>query len=117
MKPAWDETNIPTLGGIKRAWSHFHIRPPYVPKSKLFNQCVLPVLTFGAETLTPVKRNINKNVIQRKIEKMMSGVAHGYRVPDILIRHRIRVQCAVETVLNLKWKWTHKIVTTIGDVQ
>ena len=44
-------------------------------KNKLFNQCVLPTMTYACETWATTKRMDNKlRVTQRAMEHLMAGV-------------------------------------------
>lgn len=79
---------------------------PRCLKKKVFNQCVLPVLTYGSETLTMTKNNIQKiQVMQRKMERSMLGITLRDRIPNRTIRHNTGVRDAVETILRMKWNW------------
>ena len=49
---------------------------PQFLKRKVFDQCVLPVMTYGAETLTLTTATANKLMVtQRKMERSMLGVS------------------------------------------
>lgn len=79
---------------------------PNCLKRKVFDQCVLPVLTYGAETLTLTKKSIEKiQVAQRRMERSMLGITLRDRVPNEVIRRKTGVRDAVETILKLKWNW------------
>lgn len=79
---------------------------PNCLKRKVFDQCVLPVLTYGAETLTLTKKSIEKiQVAQRRMERSMLGITLRDRVPNKTIRQKSGVRDAVETILKLKWNW------------
>ncbi|CAG9830961.1 unnamed protein product [Diabrotica balteata] len=79
-----------TFGKIKDV---FKENIPIKLKRKAFNQYVLPVLTFGAETLTLTKASIKKlQVAQRKMERSMLGVTLSGR------RHKTDYEVEVEMV-------------------
>lgn len=79
---------------------------PMCLKRKTFNQCILPVLTYGAETLTLTRRTIHKiRVAQRAMERSMLGISLRDRVPNHEIRRRTRVVDAIERITTLKWNW------------
>ena len=69
------------LRRIGLSWAAFgklrHILRSDIPiclRRKIFTQCVLPVLTYGAETLTLTKKNIHRiQVMQRKMDRSMVG--------------------------------------------
>ena len=51
---------------------------PFCRKIKLFDQCVLPVLTYGCETWTLNSKSIQKlNTTQRSMERQMLNIT-GY---------------------------------------
>lgn len=79
---------------------------PMCLKRKVFNQCVLPVLTYGAETLILTKKTIHKiGVVQRAMERAMLGISLRDRVPNEIIRQRTGVNDAIERITMLKWNW------------
>ncbi|KAH1004409.1 hypothetical protein HUJ05_005225 [Dendroctonus ponderosae] len=83
---------------------------PICLKRKLFNQCVLPVMTYGAETLTLTKKSINNiRTTQVAKEKSMLGVSLSERIHNRDIRRRTGVTDAV-TLRELDDRWTRKII-------
>ncbi|CAH2248728.1 jg17521 [Pararge aegeria aegeria] len=47
-----------------------------MPEEKVFDQCVLPVMTYGAETWTLIARLIHKlQVAQRAMVRAMLGIS------------------------------------------
>ena len=49
---------------------------PQCLKRKVFDQCVLPVMTYGSEPLTLTTANDNKLMVtQRKMKRSMLGVS------------------------------------------
>jgi hypothetical protein len=55
------------FGKLRRVFSS---SIPQSPKTKVFNQCVLPVMTYGAETWTLTARLVHKfEVAQRAMER------------------------------------------------
>lgn len=79
---------------------------PMCLKRRVFNQCVLPVLTYGSETLTLTKKSINKiRVAQRAMERSMMGITLRDRVPNDQIRRITKVMDAVEQITHSKWNW------------
>ena len=54
---------------------------PLTLKRQIFNQCIIPVLSYGAETLTTTTRLEKKlRVTERAMEKVMIGVTRKDRV-------------------------------------
>ena len=77
---------------------------PVCLKRKTFNQCVLPVLTYGAETLTLTKRTVHKiRVAQRAMERVMLGISLRDKVTNQEIRRRTGVVDAIERITTLTW--------------
>lgn len=83
---------------------------PISLKRKTFNQCVLPVLTYDAETLTLTKISIKKlQTTQRKMERAMIGLTLRDRIRNEEIRRRTGFRDIIERIARLKWKWTGHI--------
>lgn len=79
---------------------------PMCLKRKVYNQCILPVLTYGAETLTFTKKTIHKiGVAQRAMERSMLGISLKDRVPNETIRQRTGVSDTIKRITSLKWNW------------
>jgi len=58
-------------------------------KKKVFNTCVLPVLTYGMETMTLTVKSANRlRTTQRAIEKTMLGVSLRGHIQNEKIRKR-----------------------------
>ncbi|XP_047037261.1 uncharacterized protein LOC124642702, partial [Helicoverpa zea] len=65
---------------------------PQCLKTKVFNQCVLPVMTYGAETWTLSVRLVHKfKVAQRAMERAMLGISLRDRIRNEVIRQRTKV--------------------------
>lgn len=101
----------------KLAWSSFG-RLNYILKSslpmclrrKVFNQCILPVLTYGSETWTLSAKAIQKlQTTQRSMERCMLGVTRRDRMRIETIRAQTRVDDVIETCKRLKWSWAGHI--------
>lgn len=79
---------------------------PICLKRKVFNQCVLPVMTYGAETLTLTNASAKKlKITQRKMERSMLGVSLRDHIRNEELRRRTGVTDVVLHVAKLKWKW------------
>ncbi|CAH2216950.1 jg22327 [Pararge aegeria aegeria] len=65
---------------------------PQCLKTKVFEQCVLPVMTFGSETWSLTMGLIRRlRVSQRAMERAMLGVSLRDRIRNEEIRSRTRV--------------------------
>lgn len=79
---------------------------PICLKRKVFNQCVLPVMTYGAETLTLTTVSANKlKRTQRKMERSMLGVSLRDHIRNEEIRQRTGVTDVIARIARLKWNW------------
>ena len=79
-------------------------------KRKVFDTCVLPVLTYGAETLTLTKASEEKlRVTQRAMERSMLGITLRDRMTNQWIRQQTRVVDVMERIASLKWSWAGHI--------
>lgn len=89
---------------------------PVCLKRRVFDQCVLPVMTYGAETLTLTKKTIKRiRVTQRAMERSMLGISLRDRTPNNEIRRRTGVADAVERIATLKWNWAGHIARRTDD--
>ncbi|KAI8440552.1 hypothetical protein MSG28_001794 [Choristoneura fumiferana] len=79
-------------------------------KTKVFNQCVLPVMTYGAETWTLTLGLVHKfKVAQRAMERAMLGVSLKDRIRNEVIRQRTKVIDIAHRISTLKWQWAGHI--------
>lgn len=79
---------------------------PQCLKTKLFNQCVLPTMTYGAEAWTLTKETVHKmRVAQRAMERAMLGISLLDRVRNTEIRRRTKVVDIGDRIAKLKWRW------------
>ncbi|CAH2268473.1 jg16903 [Pararge aegeria aegeria] len=79
---------------------------PQCLKTKVFDQCVLPVMTYGAETWTLTARLIHKlQVAQRAMERAMLGISLRDKIRNEVIRQRTKVTDIAFRVSVLKWQW------------
>ena len=103
---------------IKVGWSVFgkyreifldrHL--PMSPKRKVFNQCVLPAMTYRCQTWSLTKALVKKlETSQRAMERRMLNVKLKDRIRNTTIRQRTRVIDIVKYVANTKWKWAGHI--------
>ncbi|CAH2085381.1 unnamed protein product [Euphydryas editha] len=103
---------------IQLGWAAFgrlrHVLTSDIPqclKSKVFEQCVLPVMTYGAETWSFTVGLIHKlRVAQRAMERAMLGISLRDKVRNDEIRRRTKVTDIALKVCKLKWQWAGHIV-------
>ncbi|CAG9834409.1 unnamed protein product [Diabrotica balteata] len=83
---------------------------PKCLKRKVFDQCVLPGLTFVAETLTLTKAAATKlRVTQRRMERSTLGITLRDRITNEDIRRRTGVTDIIKKIARLKWRWAGHI--------
>ncbi|XP_043494475.1 uncharacterized protein LOC122519210 [Polistes fuscatus] len=78
--------------------------------TQVFKQCVLPVITYGAQTLILTIQIITKlEVTQMAMEKAMIGISLRHRIRKIWIRQRTKVTDITTRITQLKWNCTGHI--------
>lgn len=75
-------------------------------RARLFNQCILPVLTYGCETWSLTKEALE---MLRKTERKMERIILGVRLQDRKRNSWLRSETGFEEVgrrvLQNKWRW------------
>ena len=101
--------------GWRRYWSlkeamkdkklHIHM------KSKLFNTCILPVLTYGCQSWALTQEMTNKlATCQYAMERSMLNVKKSDRLKNRVIRNKTKTIDVTLKIRRLKWRWAgHKI--------
>ena len=85
-------------------------------KRKVFDSCVLPVLTYGAETLTLTRASENKlRVTQRAMERSMLGITLRDKMTNQWIRQQTKVVDVMEEIASLKWNWAGHIARMVDE--
>jgi hypothetical protein len=86
-------------------------RLPINLKRKVFETCVLPVITYGVETMTLSQRNADKlRTTQRAMEREILGVSLRDRIRNEDIRARTGLTDVVARAASLKWRWAGHVV-------
>ena len=76
-------------------------------KRQVYNSCVLPVMTYGAETWALTTQSKNKlSAAQKKIERSMLNITYRDRKINIWEREKSKVTYVIEQVIRRKWTWT-----------
>ena len=79
------------------------------PKRQVYNSCVLPAMTSGAETWTLTKQAQNKlAAAQTKMERSMLNITYKDRKTNIWVRERTKVIDIISNVRKIKWSWAHQ---------
>ena len=109
---------------VRAAWSTFgryrtifeDKELPVALKKKIFNQCVLPTLTYGCETWAFTKKLLLKiRTCQRAMERTILGLKLKDKVAHIKIREKTKVTDAITYVLTMKWRWAGHIARVSDD--
>ncbi|KAI5743164.1 hypothetical protein M8J77_015214 [Diaphorina citri] len=103
---------------IRIAWGSFgknsivfKSNMPMCLKRKVFNQCILPALTYGAETWTLTVRSMQRlQTTQRSMERSMLGITRRDRKRITWIRAKTKVMDVIERVKRLKWRWAGHVL-------
>ena len=75
-------------------------------KRQVYNSCVLPAMTYVAETWTLTKQAQNKlAAAQTKMERSMLNITYKNRKTNIWVRERSNVIDIINTVRKMKWSW------------
>ena len=79
---------------------------PICLKRKVFDQCILPAITYASETWTLTAKMENKlEAAQRNMERSMLGITMRDRKTHEWIREKTKVQDILKTIKLGKWTW------------
>ncbi|KAK2175674.1 hypothetical protein NP493_715g01010 [Ridgeia piscesae] len=82
---------------------------------QVYNSCVLPAMTYGAETWTLATQGKNKPAAaQTKMERSMLNITYQDIKSNIWVREKTKVTDVIEQVRRRKWTWAGH-VSRIGD--
>ena len=104
--------NPTRLGSVRETITQCRVSSdiPQCLKTKVFNQCVLPVMSYGTETWSYTIGLISKlKVAQRAMERAMLGVSLRDRIRNEEIRRRTKVTDIAHRISKLKWQWAGHI--------
>lgn len=83
-------------------------------KKKLYNTCILPVLTYGCQTWSLTKNQIKKlEVCQRAMERSMLNKKRADKIRNETLRKTTKIEDVTVKVKRLKWRWTGHILRGI----
>ena len=95
---------------------------PIIHKRQVYNQCILPTVTYGAETWNLTRKEVIKlRTMQRAHERIMLNLTWRDRKTAEWIRIQTKVRDIMQTISELKWsraghlarrndnRWTTKI--------
>ena len=86
-------------------------RLPLSLKRKVYNQCILPVLTYGSETWS-ITKNLERKLrsAQRGMERIMLGITWRDRKRASWIREQTKVEDILTTIKKRKWSWAGHVM-------
>lgn len=108
---------------VKLAWrafgrnsAIFRSSLPICLKRKVFDQCILPVLTYASETWTLTSRTVQKlQTTQRSMERCMLGFTRRDKKRNAWIREQTKVTDVIGRVKKLKWNWAGHLARRNDD--
>ena len=108
-----------TENAWKSYWSMKHLMKGSLPlslKRKLMDMCILPTLTYGAQTWSLTKRQKSAlGVCQRAMERSILGVKLTDRIRNSILRSKTQIADAGLTAASLKWNWAGHICRMSED--
>merc|ERR1711942_423048 len=79
---------------------------PICLKRKIYNQCVIPAMTYGCETWKLTKQAKNSlRIAQRAMERAMLGITLRDTKRSTWIREKSNVKDIIQVVKQQKWRW------------
>ena len=79
-------------------------------KRKVYNSCVLPATTYGAETWSFTKQAQKKlAAAQTKMERSMLNITYHDRKTNTWVRAKTGVTDVIKTTRRMKWSWAGHI--------
>ncbi|KAJ8727801.1 hypothetical protein PYW08_016186 [Mythimna loreyi] len=89
---------------------------PFSLKRKLIDMCILPILTYSAQTwsLTELQK-FRLGVCQRAMERSMLGVKRTDRIRNDVLRSMTGIIDVGKKAARLKWDWAGHVSRMQGD--
>ena len=79
-------------------------------KREVYNSCVLPAMTYGAETWSLTKQAQKKlAAAQKKMERSMLTITYHDRKTNTWVRAKTGVTDVIKTTRRMKWSWAGHI--------
>lgn len=93
----------------------FEMNLTALQKARIFDQCVLLVLTCGAETWVSTKEILHRlQVTQRAMERRMAGILLRDRKTNKWLREHSKVTDVTRRMAKLKWEWAGHVARKDG---
>lgn len=119
-----DLTNKEVNNRINLAWKRYWslkeiMKNPLVPlkaKSKVFNSCILPVLTYGCQTWSLTSHNIRKlETCQHSMERSILNIKLKDKIKLGIIRRQTKITDITYCIKKLKWRWAGHMIRSKRD--
>lgn len=99
----------------KRYWQLKHIfknkRISIKLKCRVFDACLLPILTYGAQTWALTKKDILKlKTTQRKMERSMLHLRLIEKTTNKDLRNMTKIRDVIRHAKKLKWEWAGHVM-------
>ena len=79
-------------------------------KRQVYNLCVLPAMTYGAETWALTTEAKNKlTAAHKNMERSMLNITYRDRQTNIWVREKTKVTDVIELVRRRKWTWAEHV--------
>ena len=83
---------------------------PISLKRKVYDQCILPTVTYGCQTWSLTREILNKlEVSQRAMERKMLNIKLKDKIRNTVIRQRTQIKDVTEKITKTKWSWAGDI--------
>ena len=90
----------------RSSWIFKDKKIPLTLKRKVYNQCILPTVTYGSETWNlTTKQTIKLRSMQRAHERIMLGVSLRDHIKSEEIRSKTGLLDIMSVISAKKWKW------------
>jgi hypothetical protein len=103
----------------KAFWSLKKFFKSFLPlhlKKRLYDACVLPVLTYGCQTWCLSEGSSQKlTVAQRSMERSMLHKKKVDKVSSLKLRKATKIKDVVQTARELKWNWAGHVARYPND--
>ena len=79
---------------------------PLCLKAKIFNQCIIPAMTYGCETWTLTNIMINRlRVTINNMERNMMNIRLRDKIRVKDTRSKTKIRDIIEVIKKSKWRW------------
>ena len=94
----------------------FKSKMPISLKKKVYKHCILPTITYGAETWNSTNRQMLKvRLAQRAHERIILNVTWKDHETAAWLREQTKLRDVVETAKQLKWNWAGHLARIIDN--